>query len=98
MEDKAKGMRTCQVCGREFPLLEEEHYLARDCGSTGIGAVLSSVREPAWYDVIDCPHCGCQNVLRRRKLFVSRQELEDVLGGEDGCENRCGCEGDDDGE
>ena len=61
-----KGMATCKICGRDFPLLNEEHYVAVDASKTGTAEVISHT-EPIFYDAIDCPHCGCQNVLQERK-------------------------------
>lgn len=62
-----KGMRTCGVCGRDFPLLFEEHYVAEDPQKVGAFANLVSTDKAYEYDAIDCPHCGCQNVLQPRK-------------------------------
>lgn len=66
--EKINGMITCHVCGRNFPLVEEEHYVARDPVKKGIVSVISGQVEATQYDAIDCPHCGCQNILQERKL------------------------------
>lgn len=64
-----KGMHECTVCHREFALIAEEHYIAKDPVMTGgFSALYSSTVYP--YDAIDCPHCGCQNVLQKRKPFA----------------------------
>lgn len=68
--DKVKGMTTCKVCGRDFPLIEEEHYVARGNEPGGISKALSG-EETSLYDVIDCPHCGCQNTLQPRKRIYT---------------------------
>lgn len=94
MKGKIKGMATCEVCGRDFPLVTEETYVARDAGIAGIGAALVH-EEPKWYDAIDCPHCGCQNVLQDRKRFLAP---EDVECEDSECGDCCTCEGDSDGE
>lgn len=60
-----KGLHECVVCHREFALIVEEHYVAKDPQPTGIAALANSTVYP--YDAIDCPHCGCQNVLQKRK-------------------------------
>lgn len=65
-ERKIPGMHTCCVCGRDFPLVWEEQYTARDREPEGI-ATLVGGREPTLYDAMDCPHCGCQNILQSRK-------------------------------
>ena len=65
MENKIKGMTTCKVCGRDFPLLIEEHYVSKEPEKTGIVA-LAGGPEPMLWDSIDCPHCGCQNRMQQR--------------------------------
>lgn len=62
----AKGMTTCKVCGRDFALISEDHYVARDTEKTGVITALNG-QEAVRYDAFDCPHCGCQNVIQERK-------------------------------
>jgi hypothetical protein len=62
---KTMGAYTCRVCGKDFPLFAECHYVARDTKSNGALAGLVS-QEPKLYDVFDCPHCGCQNKMGER--------------------------------
>ena len=69
-----KGMTTCKVCGRDFPLIAEEHYVARDGEKKGVIAAFSIQEEGAQYDAFDCPHCGCQNIMQGRKLAVCENE------------------------
>lgn len=66
MEEKkiVPGMMTCDVCGRDFPLVAERRYTA-ESGLCSMGAV---------YDAIDCPHCGCQNVLQLRYRAVNKED------------------------
>lgn len=70
-----KGMTTCKVCGRDFPLISEEHYTARNLDKEGgqIGLVIAGKEEPAIFDAFDCPHCGCQNVMQERKRSVDSE-------------------------
>lgn len=84
---KIPGMYTCCVCGRDFPLVWEEQYVARNETPTGL-AVLAGGSEPALYDAIDCPHCGCQNILQPRKRHDAMSELADLAvdGDEEGSE------------
>ena len=65
--EKVKGMYTCKVCGRDFPLLIEEQYVATDPRATGVVATLVSMDKANQYDAFDCPHCGCQNIIQPRK-------------------------------
>lgn len=92
MENKVKGMAACKVCGRDFPLIAEEVYVARDVMREGVAAVIVGEVESKWYDAINCPHCGCQNILQERKRPLTPGDAEGS------CEHCCGCEGDDDGE
>lgn len=87
----SKGMVTCKVCGRDFALIAEEHYIARDVEETGIAVVLGRKKEAEQYDAFDCPHCGCQNIMQVRKalflfneLISQEKEAEDVWNCE-GC-------------
>lgn len=64
----SKGIHECAVCHREFALIAEDHYIAVDPQPTGITALANST--VYIYDTIDCPHCGCQNVLQKRKPFA----------------------------
>lgn len=80
-----KGMTTCKVCGRDFPLMAEEHYVARDGEKKGVIAALS-VEEGVQYDAFDCPHCGCQNIMQGRKLAVYEDEEIEEEADHDGCD------------
>lgn len=52
----------CEICGKTFPLNKEYVYQIRK-----ELPVLASLTEPAQtYDVIDCPFCGCQKILKTR--------------------------------
>ena len=62
-----KGMTTCKICGWDFPLIAEEHYVARDGEKKGLVAAFTAQEEGAQYDAFDCPHCGCQNIMQGRK-------------------------------
>lgn len=73
MENKIKGMATCRICGREFPLIIEEHYISKEPGKTGIAAIAGGTAPMLW-DSFDCPHCGCQNRVQQRN------RLSDILG------------------
>ena len=76
-----KAMKTCAVCGRDFALIFEDHYIARDDGKRGVINAIAA-EEETLYDAIDCPHCGCQNILQERKRTVEDEELDYC----DGCE------------
>lgn len=85
-EDKIKGMYTCDVCGRGFPLIAEERYTVRGTEKSGIATAIS-FEEADRYDAFDCPHCGCQNVVNLRL-----RELEPEGEGCPACDREgCGC-------
>lgn len=62
----SKGMTTCNVCGRDFALIAEDHYISIAESKTGLAAFAGG-DEPAMHDAMDCPHCGCQNILGKRE-------------------------------
>lgn len=83
---KIKGMYTCDVCGRDFPLIAEERYTVRGTEKSGIATAIS-FEEADRYDAYDCPHCGCQNVVNLRL-----RELEPEGEGCPACDREeCGC-------
>lgn len=82
-----KGMTTCKVCGRDFPLIIEEHYVARDLEKKGVLPALSGEVESAEFDAFECPHCGCQNIMQSRKpTLFSKGECPCDFGICDECE------------
>ncbi len=85
MENKIKGMTTCKVCGRDFPLIAEEHSTVKEPSPTGLTA-LGGV-PIKMFDAFDCPHCGCQNVMQQR------YPLSDLLGRDFSLEvDDCSCD------
>lgn len=82
--EKVKGATTCVVCGREFPLIIEEHYTARDPEKKGVLPALTGQEESVMWDAFDCPHCGCQNIMQPRKPEVCPCDY--------GICDECGCE------
>lgn len=80
MNSVAKGMLSCRVCGRDFPLIFEKHYISRGDSVSGIATIVSSTEPPIW-DSFDCPHCGCQNNVQQRNrvmtLMKDREECDE---------------------
>lgn len=88
--DKIKGMYTCGVCGRDFPLIAEERYTVRGTERSGI-AVAFSLEEADRYDAFDCPHCGCQNVVSPRMRELEPEDAGCGEGDDPGsCADCCG--------
>lgn len=71
----SKGMTTCKICGRDFALMFEEHYVAQDPQKVGAIANLVNTDRAFEYDAFDCPHCGCQNVMQGRKPVYLGQDV-----------------------
>ncbi len=90
-----KGMTTCKICGREFPLMIEEHYIARDPQRVGVLANLANTDKAIEYDAFDCPHCGCQNVMQTRKSLWMPEECDEekTEESEDNSQTHHGCSG-----
>lgn len=83
-----KGMTTCKVCGRDFALMAEDHYVSEDPKKTGALANLVNTDRAYEFDTFDCPHCGCQNVMQERKpLFSDEQECPCDYGICDECDH-----------
>ena len=72
-----KGMTTCKVCERDFPLIVEDHYVAQDPQKVGAIANLINVDRAFEFDAFDCPHCGCQNIMQNRKPHLFSEEYFD---------------------
>lgn len=82
----SKGMTTCDVCGRDFALIAEEHYISIGEGKTGLAAFAGG-DQPIVHDAIDCPHCGCQKLLQKRErpyihedVAIKQEEEEENVG------------------
>lgn len=67
------GKMTCLVCGFEFHFDLEKHYISRDETDVGFGAIVTTKAEPCLYDTVDCPACGCQHVLQKRKRKMEEE-------------------------
>ena len=79
-----KGMTTCKICGRDFPLMAEDRYTSID-RTKGLSISESSLGfsdKDILYDSFDCPHCGCQYIAQERKeLFSAIADTADEYEG-----------------
>ena len=55
--------KLCYVCGAKITVKKDLVYLVRE-REVPVSEVF--VRTPAVYDAMDCPHCGCQQLLATR--------------------------------
>lgn len=96
----------CKICGKDFELKLDNHYVSRDNETNGIIKAIRSEEENI-FDTFDCPYCGCQNIIQQRKrpAFVGsdyigkiddgyvegvEEETEEESGGES-TENMINC-------
>ena len=71
LDPKVGGIK-CHVCGALINLTKKSHYIARARVGTGLSASLITDKEPVLYDAVDCPICGCQNILGiRKRMYIS---------------------------
>lgn len=96
MENAIKGMTTCKVCGRDFPLVAEDHYVSKEAGKVGIAAIAGGLAPILW-DSFDCPHCGCQNRMQQRNRVTDNfgQDFPLDYGENEEDEESCCCCGSD---
>lgn len=70
-------MVKCVVCNKDFELIKENRYTSRDEGRKGISAIAGGSEETL-YDTFDCPYCGCQNVMqKRRRSYINIKVAEE---------------------
>lgn len=77
-----KGMTTCKICGRDFALIKEEHYIAEHTDKEGVIPAFAGREAPKLYDAFDCPHCGCQNIVGIREAILDPSDTCDCSCGE----------------
>lgn len=63
----------CTVCGKRFAPQKESVYLIN-----GSAATLDILVRAKNYDAVDCPRCGCQQVLKIRFPQIKEKTGEDV--------------------
>lgn len=56
-------MGKCKVCGVEFALKKENHYLCK--GNVSVSDAFNG-KKAIVFEAFDCPICGCQNVVNER--------------------------------
>lgn len=54
--------KKCSICGELLALDKEKTYLVEDTNFF--------TKERRIYDAIDCEQCGCQNILKERRIRV----------------------------
>ena len=81
MDKRVCGVWTCEVCGREFALMHENRYTARNSEVSALYATFANVPESTLWDAFDCPYCGCQNRVaeRKREVLTVRAETQEEV-------------------
>lgn len=69
------GLAKCSICGGAFKLDADKHYISRDDGEVGVVTLFKAQPEGQLYDTFDCPHCGCQNMVQKRKRAICESVL-----------------------
>lgn len=69
-----KRKQTCQICGNRFKVTKDQVYIVIE--KQGFAASLTTPAPK--FDAIDCPSCGCQQVLavRMPRLSIKNDEVE----------------------
>ena len=72
----------CKICGKDFELKLENHYVSRDNEAHGIVNIIKNEEENI-FDTFDCPYCGCQNIIQQRKrpVFVGSDYIGEIDDG-----------------
>lgn len=72
----------CKICGKDFELKLENHYVSRDNEAHGIVNIIKNEEENI-FDTFDCPYCGCQNIIQQRKrpAFVGSDYIGEIDDG-----------------
>ena len=60
--------KRCNVCGAILDLNKDKTYLVR--------MVNFLTKEETYSDAVDCEKCGCQNILKERKMRVEDGQKE----------------------
>ena len=67
----------CDICESNIMLDESKTYVAIN---------KRNFKPNSYYDVVDCPVCGCQRVLGRRLLRIDEYDIADSGGDLDNIE------------
>jgi transcription elongation factor Elf1 len=67
-------MRKCDTCGRKFRLLANNRY---EIVKRPIGLLNCLSQGLVYYNVFNCPHCGCQNIVS----IVEKGDVKDIENG-----------------
>ncbi len=61
-ETEGKPIRKCSFCGIEFEIDVNKKYIVKS---------KENLLDISYFDAIDCPKCGCQNIIWKRLERVS---------------------------
>ena len=83
-------IKECVVCGGKFVIDKASHYISRDDTVTGIAIIIKD-SECSLYDTFDCPYCGCQNIIQKRKREYFSKFIESLEEETEEEEMDCDC-------
>ena len=58
-----KPKRKCVVCGNNFEIVIDKKYIIK---------MREGLVDVAYFDAMDCPKCGCQNIIWKRAEKVNK--------------------------
>lgn len=65
-----KSGRACDICGRRMAIWRKDVYQVQE----ELGILERVVKLPRQFDAINCPSCGCQNILAPRLWPVEEEQ------------------------
>lgn len=60
---KNKPIKKCSFCGNEFEIEINKKYIVR---------LQENLLNISFFDAMDCPNCGCQNIIWKRLEKASK--------------------------
>lgn len=91
-EELKPGMHKCTVCNRAFELRKENRYTTEAKKTTALSMLVMGT-DSVLYDAVDCPYCGCQQILhvRERAFAEVTSETDCEEAPEELCEKCQNC-------
>lgn len=62
-KENKKQKYKCVVCGHRFEIEIDKKYVVK---------IQEGLINKTYYDAVDCPRCGCQNIIWKREEIVDK--------------------------